>query len=322
MRQFSVTGMSCAACSTRVEKVVSAVDGVESCTVSLLTNSMAVEGNAASEDIIKAVKNAGYGAAQKAGSSTHKEKISCTDGAEAGSIAGTCKDALEDHETPVLKKRLFALLLAVLMLLSLSACSSMEDDLRLLLQGNLDEVYLGKYDEEYMEMVGSSLEDCIASYNDGIALKAEHFCYSYDIEYPTDSLMDEIEELFKDIYSHSKYQIGEIEKLDKGLYVAQFTVWPIDIIERTDNSLEAGLEDFYAKYAGVDVEAMTDAEYYQYDADWAEAVLNVVYKEMENIGYKDPLKFSVQLIKNINDVWTIDENDFRRIAENIIYYPW
>lgn len=108
MQQFTITGMSCAACSTRVEKVVSAVDGVESCTVSLLTNSMAVEGNAASEDIIKAVKNAGYGAVPKAGGSTHKEKISCPDGAEAGSIAGTCKDALEDHETPVLKKRLFA----------------------------------------------------------------------------------------------------------------------------------------------------------------------------------------------------------------------
>lgn len=65
MEQYSVTGMSCAACSSRVEKAVSKVAGVESCSVSLLTNSMGVEGTASSDEIIAAVEEAGYGASQK-----------------------------------------------------------------------------------------------------------------------------------------------------------------------------------------------------------------------------------------------------------------
>ncbi len=91
MEQYNVTGMSCAACSSRVEKAVSAVDGVTSCSVSLLTNSMGVEGTASSAEIIKAVENAGYGASVK--------------GAQK---ASTDADELKDTETPKLKRRLIA----------------------------------------------------------------------------------------------------------------------------------------------------------------------------------------------------------------------
>lgn len=75
MTQFSVTGMSCAACSARVEKAVNNVDGVTSCSVSLLTNSMGVEGTASAKDIILAVEKAGYGAQLKDGSKTQKQRI-------------------------------------------------------------------------------------------------------------------------------------------------------------------------------------------------------------------------------------------------------
>ena len=97
MEQFNVTGMSCAACSTRVEKAVSKVPGVTSCSVSLLTNSMGVEGTASSADIIKAVQDAGYGASPKAAG-----------GAAAASSTNADLDALADHETPKLKRRLIA----------------------------------------------------------------------------------------------------------------------------------------------------------------------------------------------------------------------
>ena len=104
MEQYNVTGMSCAACSARVEKAVSAVPGVTSCAVSLLTNSMGVEGTASSADIIKAVEAAGYGASEKG-----KER----------SAAPSC-DELEDKETPRLKKRLIASVIILLPLLYLS----------------------------------------------------------------------------------------------------------------------------------------------------------------------------------------------------------
>ena len=95
MEQYNVTGMSCAACSSRVEKAVSKVPGVTSCSVSLLTNSMGVEGTASSHDIITAVEQAGYGASLKG---ANKEQVSMSE----------AEEALEDHETPVLKRRLIA----------------------------------------------------------------------------------------------------------------------------------------------------------------------------------------------------------------------
>ena len=98
MEQYIVTGMSCAACSSRVEKAVSKVPGVTSCSVSLLTNSMGVEGTASEQDIIKAVTDAGYGASKK-GEGAAKTQSSA---ASAG------EDMLKDRETPVLKRRLIA----------------------------------------------------------------------------------------------------------------------------------------------------------------------------------------------------------------------
>ena len=107
MEQFNVTGMSCAACSARVEKAVSRVPGVTSCSVSLLTNSMGVEGSASDAAIIKAVQDAGYGASPKAAGN-----------AETTADAGL--DGLEDRETPRLRRRLFASLGFLLVLMYFS----------------------------------------------------------------------------------------------------------------------------------------------------------------------------------------------------------
>ena len=108
MKQYTVTGMNCAACSARVEKAVSQVPGVTSCSVSLLTNSMGVDGTAADADIIKAVVDAGYGAASK--------EASAASSAPASADAA----ALEDHETPKLKKRLIASLCLLIPLMYVS----------------------------------------------------------------------------------------------------------------------------------------------------------------------------------------------------------
>ncbi|MCI6376431.1 MAG: heavy metal translocating P-type ATPase [Clostridiales bacterium] len=109
MKQFTVTGMSCAACSARVEKAVTKVPGVSACTVSLLTNSMGVEGSASDEAIIAAVEEAGYGASVKGAQSRKGETVNQD------------MEALKDHETPVLKRRLIASLgfLIVLMYMSM-----------------------------------------------------------------------------------------------------------------------------------------------------------------------------------------------------------
>ncbi len=132
MKQYRVTGMSCAACSARVEKAVSKVEGVTSCSVSLLTNSMGVEGDASPESVIRAVEAAGYGASLKSGGAggSQSEAFSggaadsdtvSINGAESSEWAMENEDTLKDRETPLLLKRLLAsvVFLAVLMYFSM-----------------------------------------------------------------------------------------------------------------------------------------------------------------------------------------------------------
>lgn len=110
MEQYNVTGMSCAACVARVEKAVNSVEGVKSCAVSLLTNSMGIEGNASPDEIVKAVEKAGYGASLKKSSGNEK------------SYGGrqTYEDELKDTETPKMKKRLIASIIFLIPLMYVS----------------------------------------------------------------------------------------------------------------------------------------------------------------------------------------------------------
>ncbi|MDO5476926.1 MAG: heavy metal translocating P-type ATPase, partial [Eubacteriales bacterium] len=118
MDQYTVTGMSCAACQARVEKAVSRLDGVTSCNVSLLTNTLAVEGNVSPEQIMQAVENAGYGAAPK-GAGAGEAGAGSAGGSLSAKLAAE-EDALKDRETPVLKKRLLASLGFLLVLMYFS----------------------------------------------------------------------------------------------------------------------------------------------------------------------------------------------------------
>jgi len=116
MKQYTVTGMSCAACSARVEKAVSKVDGVTSCSVSLLTNSMGVEGSATDAQIVEAVEQAGYGASPKV-TATESENDKANNSLEKLKAA---QDALVDRETPKLRNRLISSLIFLVVLMYFS----------------------------------------------------------------------------------------------------------------------------------------------------------------------------------------------------------
>lgn len=122
MKQYIVTGMSCAACVNRVEKAVSKVEGVTNCSVSLLTNSMGVEGTAADSEIIKAVVDAGYGAKVKERAKKDNAASNSTSTTASSTVSSTAaeEDALIDRETPILVRRLIASLVFLLPLLYLS----------------------------------------------------------------------------------------------------------------------------------------------------------------------------------------------------------
>lgn len=114
MKQYNVTGMTCAACQARVEKAVSKVDGVTSCSVSLLTNSMGVEGTASDTAVIKAVVDAGYGASAKDSGSK------ASNGGGGNSVISGLEESLKDTTTPLLAKRLVSSLVFLLILMYFS----------------------------------------------------------------------------------------------------------------------------------------------------------------------------------------------------------
>ena len=120
MKKYLVTGMSCAACQARVEKAVSQVPGVESCSVSLLTNSMGVTGTASDDEIMKAVRDAGYGAALPAGRSENAEEHGTSSAASFGAQYAAEEEALRDTDTPILKKRLIASIFFLVLLMYIS----------------------------------------------------------------------------------------------------------------------------------------------------------------------------------------------------------
>lgn len=123
MEKYAVTGMTCAACQNRVEKAVSKVEGVESCTVSLLTNTMGVEGSASAADIIKAVTDAGYGASLMGNGSSTGSEAGAADTKRSGSALARLaeqEEALKDHETPKLRKRLIASVVFLVILMYFS----------------------------------------------------------------------------------------------------------------------------------------------------------------------------------------------------------
>lgn len=219
-------------------------------------------------------------------------------------------------------KKTVSLLLALAMVFSLAACgSSFEDQLTKLVQGNIDELYLGKFDKEYMEMVGADEAECEKDYLDGLAFEAEYFAYYFQIEYLDDELKAEIVDLYKEIYSHSQYTVGSASKLDNTTCAVKVQISPINIIELMLDDYELGTADFFEKYADVDIDAMTEEEYQAYDREWAEAILALAYDNLPDLGYKEEQSIAIQVVQGDDGIWMIADSDCSAIDQLMIYYP-
>ena len=220
-------------------------------------------------------------------------------------------------------KRLAALLLALVLVFSMTACGgSMEETVTQLVQGNLDELYLGKFDESYLELVSATEEECEQSYLEGLEIEAEYFAYYFNVEYLTDELKADIVELYKGIYSHSKFTVNPATKLDDDTYAVKVQISPINIFDLVlQAESEGAMDDFYNKYATVDINAMTDEEYKAYDTEWAYAIIDLCYEQLPNVGYMDEQSIAVQVTKDTDGLWCITDNDMSTIDELIIYYP-
>lgn len=222
-------------------------------------------------------------------------------------------------------KKLAALALAALMLLSMSACSAVVDkatELQManLVQGNMDELYLGKFDPKYLESVNSTAEEAKAYYEDGLAAEADFFAYYFGIEYFTDDLKAEVIDLYREIYSHSNYTVGAASRLDENTVVVKVDIQPIDVFAQMTEDYEDYMADFYAKYTQDVVEAMDDAAYQAYDAEWADLVIGLCREKLANVGYEETVSLAVQVVLQ-DEIWRISDDSMTDIDTQMIAYP-
>lgn len=214
-----------------------------------------------------------------------------------------------------MKKRLGLLITLLTLTLALCGCGGGFDAAQLL-QGNLDVLYLGQYDEEYLKSVNLTEEQATALYDEGMETEYEYFAYYFDID--TSLISDEtkqaIIDLYKQIYAYSKYEVGDTSKNGE-TYLVQLTIYPIDIISKFDpdqfqtqwqNRINAG-----------EFDAMSDA---QFEEAWAKSIIDSLSARVEKIGYLDPETISVQIAKDTDGYYCITDNDFQRIDELIIAY--
>lgn len=220
-------------------------------------------------------------------------------------------------------KRSIALCLVLVMALTLTACGGgvTASDAKDLVQGNLDEIYLGKFDPEYLKLVDITEEEARQTYEEGLEVEAEMFAYYFDIYNMTDELKEEIIELYQEIYAQSKYTVGEASKLDESTFAVKVQVSPLDIFELVVDASEEALQPFFDKYENVDIASMSDEEYDAYDKEWADAVLDLCWEKLPEMGYGDERSLVIQVTLDEDDYWVMSGDDFNNLDEIIITYP-
>ncbi|MBO4234816.1 MAG: hypothetical protein J5928_00020 [Firmicutes bacterium] len=236
-------------------------------------------------------------------------------------------------------KKAIVILLSICMFLGLASCGGNSGDrIQSLVQGNMDAIYLGNASDEYIDIIGSTAETQRQNYIEGLNTEAEFFCYyfgiidsSYDESYDDikDETKDKIVAMYKQVYDKSKYSTKESVKQSDGSYTVQVTIEPIDIMEQAIDKLLSGTyqpyEDFWTKYEDINTEAMSDEEfnefYEKYTDEYANVIIDCILGLLPELGYKDAKTLSVQVQADSDDIYSINDDDWNKIDDYIIYYP-
>lgn len=208
------------------------------------------------------------------------------------------------------------------------------EEAQALVQGNLDELYLGKYDESYLNLVGITAEEAEASHLQNILAESEIFSLYWGIVMTENdesfdtldtTVRNEIIDLITEIYTHSKYTVGTPEAQADGSYTVAVTVSPIDVIARAseayDNGTYAPLNDFNAKYTSEVVAGMSDAEYAAYSLEYANVIIDLVQAQMDTVGYLADETITLTISKDADGAFSADDEGWQAIDTAIINYP-
>lgn len=222
-------------------------------------------------------------------------------------------------------RRVSALVLALVLTLGLSACGGKTEglskfDAKAYVDGLLRENYYGELTEAYAELVGATEEEAQEVYEYGIELEVSYFINMYEIEYPEDELYDELADLYKEIYKHAKFEVLDAAEMEDGSFSVQVNVEPIDIVQLADTDWDKTITPFYEKYP-MDVQnAMSQKEYEKMDREYADLVLELYRDKLDEIGNMTVQTTLVQVKPDEDGVYSIDEDDFRKLDDLIIDY--
>lgn len=235
-------------------------------------------------------------------------------------------------------KRTLAAILTLGLAVSLSACGGglSSFDATKYVKGILDENYLGQYDDDFLEMVNATESEAEEIYLSNLEQEANYFASVFEIEDMSGDTLDTTMELYRKIYSMSKFTVDPATKVDDSTFSVKVTVEPIDIFHlvaeelNSDNPTSPAVKAFHETYLQQDIQSMTQDEYDQFMAkyeadfenDWTAMVLALVQEKLDDpgVGYLDTQTLMVQVAKDSDGVWGIPDNDFQNLDWLIIDY--
>lgn len=233
-----------------------------------------------------------------------------------------------------MKKRFvfLAFILCVAIMLPACALSPLLGgfDVEMYVAGSIDSVYLNKHSANYLEIVDTTRESAEQDYLDGLDISAKYFALYWGIvesDYGeryddlSDSLKKKITDLLDEIYSHTKYEIEASSKTKDG-YAVEIVVSPINIMELAYDAANdyEPLQNFWSKYADTDVNAMSDAEYWEYTHEYGNIIVQLVKDQLPNLSYKEAKSMMIR-IEEEDEFYTINDEDWGLFDAYVIYFP-
>lgn len=225
-------------------------------------------------------------------------------------------------------RRLLCLLLSAAALLSLAACTSpLEEKLweiltPTLVQGDLDALYLGEFNENYLDLTGASEEDCQSAYEQNLSLSADIFARCFGITNLTDDLRSEVEDLYREIYARAHYSVVGAVQIDETHYTVTVNVEPMDFFTPVLDGFDDAMAGFRARWIDyVDVSRMTDEQYAAFELDWAQSVLAWCRRNLDGITYLPVQTVEISVTQDGDGLWSTDADSMQAFDEAVLYYP-
>lgn len=207
---------------------------------------------------------------------------------------------------------------ALVLCLTMSACGISEQDVKTLVQGNLDEIYLDKANSDYMKLVDMSEAEIHQVYEDGLDVEVDTFLTYFEILDDTDERKEEIKDFYRQVYAKSCFQVGEPKKQNDDTFVVPVEIDPLDIFELvTQEDVDAAVSDVLSEYTVEEQAAMSDNDF---EVVWADAILRVCNDKLPEMGTLDPVTVEVTVEKNSEKVFTITDDSLAEVDLYIISY--